>query len=799
MTVEANDRVKYGIREQLAVAASVARVAIEPIKSAVQWVGYHDRGAFGRYTRRNNPDLEIFFGHEVKVNKELELKPSSLVKEIAARIKESDGVPQHFLGRDLDEAWRVAKQNLQQRFNSGLIVTDYLTKCGDGYYVFIVDKEQGKIIPLLVNDELFDTSSAKLDLSQQPFELLSMEESEDSLFRSEFGFSKISEETAAKKVVDQLSSHDQKTELFRLSIIANEFFNKRHAFLEREGDFFTSLRHLGVHSLGELQTLGRELFSHGLSIDGSTGQVNLDPEMLRIWQEIRSLPSFTTTDADQFLIKEEAFQYAQEQVFFRLMMEVLSKQSELVIKFMNSAIYREYAMEFKDKHLASFGATETHVAQSILANYLTYLFEGKSNPNDSPSQRYMADKGDYFQAMKVFIEDNCRQLLPEGELAEGNDRVVWLKHLASKSGEEGVAKINECASNFKNSESRKKTITEASETLPKSKEQMAKNPVHRSIVAFFDQTGLIVSRGAETQIGVGQTLIANLGLKRAQGRFLYSWFPEKNTSGYIPIGMDRSLPLLPDREGSSNLGVEDVIKHIFNGGVDNSADNPVFSQEQKIFSHSRIILDFLKSDSRVPDRVKDFISTVDSPELIVKMLETMGDIGDNDPNIVNRFFSNSIKEFQLSTVYRYVFDFVRGVESNLMLLNAKKTKDPLSKLAIHFKMWAGDWENHDFSKFSQDEIDYAIRQTLVDANSRIIELNHEVEEVNKLKNSDPEYQQTWKTIQEKMEIIFGWDTSDMQFLRWSKYWNIWNTLGATWDCICFSRKTVFNPKAFKTS
>ena len=50
---------------------------------------------------------------------------------------------------------------------------------------------------------------------------------------------------------------------------------------------------------------------------------------------------------------------------------------------------------------------------------------------------------------------------------------------------------------------------------------------------------------------------------------------------------------------------------------------------------------------------------------------------------------------------------------------------------------------------------------------------------------------------EHFEKVFGWDTFDMWFLRWEKFWDVWNTLGGAWDCICFGRKSIFNPKTLQ--
>lgn len=171
--------------------------------------------------------------------------------------------------------------------------------------------------------------------------------------------------------------------------------------------------------------------------------------------------------------------------------------------------------------------------------------------------------------------------------------------------------------------------------------------------------------------------------------------------------------------------------------------------------------------------------TLDSTDLAVKILERFGPIADNDPLVVNRFFPEGFAQFQKSAVYRYVFEFVRGVETHLIA-----STSPEETLARTF---AGKWKNHVFSDVHEDVIAKAIEKTLTDASHRIRILNHEQGVKRK----------TLKDWQEYFEKIFGWDTFDMWFLRWEKFWDVWHTLGGAWDCICFSRKSIFNPRVLQ--
>ena len=79
--------------------------------------------------------------------------------------------------------------------------------------------------------------------------------------------------------------------------------------------------------------------------------------------------------------------------------------SELTRSFVKSDLYKKYALEFKDRHAASYGASELKIAESMLAGIYLLSYEGVPNPSSSPSQHYMAEVKGYHQEIENFISE----------------------------------------------------------------------------------------------------------------------------------------------------------------------------------------------------------------------------------------------------------------------------------------------------------------------------------------------------------------------------------------------------------
>jgi recombination protein RecA len=274
-------------------------------------------------------------------------------------------------------------------------------------------------------------------------------------------------------------------------------------------------------------------------------------------------------------------------------------------------------------------------------------------------------------------------------------------------------------------------------------------------------------------------VVAKLGMAAVPGEGRYTASSWLNKAGEM---MPEGTELHPFESLSEGKKVEDSIRHIFNGELqkkNTGASNSAYeSQVARIYENGGNILKFLMDDKRVPENVKDFIGTITSHSIADRVLEQFGPIADQDPNVANRFYDD-FAEFQTSVVHRYVTDFVRGVETHLINLT-QPVGDRVARRTL------GDWKNYDFSQIPDDILRLAITYTLADGEHRIKKLNHETKENITLKDK-----------QELIERWIGTFTYDLQFVQHDQFMNIWRSLGGAWDCICFSRKTVFNPRTLK--
>lgn len=805
-----------GIKEIADTAFVAVRTMTEPFRSAWLWYGYHDRGVLGRYIRDKYSYLDHYFKHREhqKVQfPELSATPE-LLNDIDRCFKGKSSEPQCFIGHERSEKWQQMRAMLEKQiasFDVEAKMADYLVSDVKEHMLFFT--QQGVMSEVRVDreDQYFGIDGVISQL-KNPKRSLSIKRGNNTpgWLLNDVGESNIDIESTIASLVNLEQRAD--TEMRRISCITNDFYYKRHMVLEREGMFFTGLRHIGIHTIGEMQNASRVLFDQGWCIHPDTLELQIDEQLLKTWIRIRNLPfecQNCLDDAQNETARIEAEAYIQEQAYYRFIMEKL-KGSGLVQSFVQSSLYRKYAMEFKDRHAASFGATEMKTAQSMLAGIYLYLFEGISNPDDSPSQTYLAHIPEYHDALIQYLRNyqGEKPPLPEkwsGDLLQERKKVLT-RLLSTFSPEDRVATG---FTDFRiRDEVRDAVLKETLHAIGHAKKQVARNSVHRKVIETFHNLGLIVSEGAQSRVGMGEVFVSNLTLRTVdihkEKRFVFPWL--KQAGGYLGADSERDLPDIPEAE---NMGIDAVIQDIFSGETDET-EHPYVAQEARIFAHSGTILKYLCENEQVPVSVRKFIQNLTSQESIVHILETMGDISNNDPNIVNRFFPDGLEKFHRASMYRYVFDFVRGCESNIVLQQGSKSGG-IHALTAWADMWIGNWRSRDFSTIGDGEIEEALHETLLDAHSRLLELNHAVDDIDKMEAAlnltqdekekilEEPYRMTWKTMQETLEVVFGWDTTSMKFLRWKEFWNVWHTLGATWDCICFARKTVFNPKSLKTT
>lgn len=748
------------------------------------------------FLRRFSSDLDTFFGPKV-----VEAKPERPLSDIGPILSEVDnrlkgtGAPERFL-KDFYEDWRRVAAKLETAVGSSYQLTDYVLFPSDETPFTVFFLSEGHLVPVKVDRAGFDLQKIEAQLSERSSRI---KIDKLPVFGPDTGWQKrmregVEVESAISSFADSETTPENRAKLRILSPIANDFLYKRHTVFEREGELINSLRHAGATSVGEQQELMRQLFARHVHYDKNFG-VTVDwPEAL----QLADVWSLVTPGENRIEVKlslqSRMETYARENVYFAMVSQFLRENPGIVNAFMNSEAYRNNAMNFVDRHLAALGSTHRGVAEAMLAGYYLYRFEGSNNPDGSPSQKFLARIPGYHQEIGSFIDaySGTKPTIPvvretASDLVADQNRAIEEVARSLKTKELPYSRFS---SEAHPKEQRTEALKRASEKTPELEGQIRRNLVNRLMVDILERRfGLATDE--ERRKGIIQTVISNVGMARVRERQFadrdrftaQTWF--RDSAGYLPEAYTSHTPtpdLRPTVEAIDG-NVNDSIRHIFNGEiipVGPGFESAYESQVSRIEEEGKFLIRFLSEDLRVPQEVRKFMQTLTSPELAVRVLDHFGDMEEQDPMIVNRFFPDGFDEFQRMSVYRYLTDFVRGVETNLILAT-QPVGDKLGRRTL------GGWKNYDFSSVPEEVLEKAIDTTLKDADHRIRVLNHEADGEKK----------TLKDWQEFFEKMFGWDTYDMKFLRWSKFFDLWTTLGGAWDCICFSRKSLFNPRALQ--
>ncbi|QQG42153.1 MAG: hypothetical protein HYV90_02455 [Candidatus Woesebacteria bacterium] len=714
-------------------------VLTQPIRSGLDY-GLH-KVTRGKY----KADLELYFGpHEHKSEIDKGLHDTA---QVLTDIDEKLAGGSEFIG-DKFEVWKKVKTELEDHV--GLKITDQvLIDRKGGNHVLFAEKDD-KIVPIFLSGVSTegDTRSLFGIGNEYPKEANTSEN--------------VARELTIFKIMEAEALEPENYKLRKVDSVANDFELRRHALFEREGDEFEAIRAQGALSIGELQTVSRLLLFGGITFE--EGEVRTSPSLEDIWIKTRmiSMGENVDTKTAQAVAQKEIAQFAKEVVYFRLAQQYFVEHPDVTREFMKSEYYLQHRKDFINSHLAARGQTEEKIAEAMLANYCLARFE-KTDIENSPSQKYIKDKegfmGDidnFLTGLGVFVPGEIRDLATELKGALVNKVISYnQRYVALAEAKRSLEKVaNEI---WRHKETRK----------------IFDRLVQLSPFDFVDDK--------EKPVKVFRVIIGNLGLAKVpgEGKFTMSSYLPKVP--YYPEGSE-VLPFDPEK--ARHAKIIDSIKCIFDGSVlppsgSGEKASAYESQVTRIYTEGTTILRFLTEDPRIPDNVREFVQAITSDNLGQKILERYGPVSDQDPQIVNRFFKDGFDRFQTMITHRYVTDFVRGVETNLILLTGG-TGDKVSR------QFMGDWKNFDFSQLPDEVVDKAIEMTLADGKHRLELLNHETSERTTLKDK-----------QELLEKVFGWNTYDMWFLRWEKFWNVWNTLGGAWDCICFMRKPIFNPGTIK--
>ncbi len=732
--------IEGGVKESV-----LGRTLVEslgPIRSFLLWSA--NRGSGGRIF----PKLNRYFGNEIDHGSGGECDGGeqlfTSLFNLDAILKGEDDVPEHFIGKENYAKWKQLKASIQTKIEPSDEITDYVLFDRDDKKSFAFVRRGDEFIPIAVNngDIVMGTS-----------------------FFAGAKHEAIETELAIEKFKQKDLARVNDYKVRRLSSITNDFACRRHLIFERDGAVVTNLRHQGVWSLGEFQEASRQLFSRGIYYDGAQGKVMIDDDL---FNQVHQVCLTSEGNPNQSLrAKNELEFYVRENIFWQMINAYFNEHPLIVTNFMQSDAYQKLSYNFKDKYLSSIGLTEKDTAQMMLANYLLYRFEGYSDPAASPSQKYLASIPEFH----VEIQKYCEQADTDHTLLQDSIRTADSQMQILGKLFQSIEKKDLVPFTQKRLTENHKTnlLKDLEDARKKMAGQINRHEFDERGVKWLENKGVLVSRK-----GIFATLISNFSLAKVDARryTATSWLTQ--CDNYLPT--EDTLPDIPAIEKKCQLAdVVDAVRVIFP-----PSNFSYEEQDEAIIQHAPQILSFLAENGLVPDKVHQFMSQVVGHELPVRVLERYCDICGNDPLIVNRFLPDGVSEFQKSACYRYIFEFVRGIETNLILL----TRPENEKLQRQF---GGKWRAYDFSRVSESIINQAITLTLNDASHRIDLLNHEIG-VKRTTVSD---------YQDLFEKVFGWDTIDIRFLRWEKFWDIWNTLGGAWDCICFSRKTVFNPHTWQ--
>lgn len=718
------------------VPARTAQVLMDPLRSL---------GSYSLYKLsqgRLRPELHQFFGPKEEVEDAIDNVQTTL-DGIDARLSGGE----NFVN-NLYIHWSVARDQMEEVV--GKKVTEYVLFSKKSGRHMLFAEEGDQMFPILLpgKDDIGAVEKGLFGLGEP-------------ITKKDFESESVSREVAIRELASQEYFEGEEVSLRRINSVCNEFELRRHAVFERDGEMFENLRSMGAMSIGELQTVTRYMISSGLSFED--GAVKVDPSYEALWISARVI-SLGEGDmaANEAQAERELNEFVQQVVYFRAVDAYLSENPEIVRDFYKSDVYLKHRKDFINSHLSAKGRTEEDTARAMLANFCLNKFEGKS-ATDSPSLKYMKQGGEFISDIGKFLADSNLNIPTDlGDLMASLELNLFDKKVSSSE--------------------KARVLKEGGESLSKILTEMWRHKETRKIyesLAKLSPFDLIDDDQKSSK--VFRVIIGNLGLSRVPGEGRFTMASYLNKAPYYPEGSE----VLPFDEGDALYDdVKDSIKHIFNGNVfqgDPGVESAYESQVARIFTEGSTILKYLSEDPRVPQNVRDFIRTIQNgDELSSRIMERYGSISDQDPQIINRFFSDGFERFQIMTVHRYVTDFVRGVETNLIMATNKSWLERTKRKTV------GNWKNYDFSQLPDEVINEAIGKTLADAEHRLDVLNHQTTQRTTLKDK-----------QEMLEKVFGWNTYDMWFLRWEKFWNVWNTLGGAWDCACFMRKPIFNPGTFK--
>lgn len=693
--------------------------------------------------------------------------------------------------RKLYGEWVQTREALQAEIGEDNKLVDYILYRPTGEHVLFYITKGTQLAPLVIKRGDIDTEDIHTQLAENISVPLAVDHMIDpavvnrptphmkSALAIESGIKQI------QRIVGHNAEYDLSQErVDKISTVTNRVQLRRHKEMSLEGSVIANLVKSGASSVGEMQKVTRVL-TETMYYDEAAREVSYDEALAVVWTQIQTIDGGVSSSNFE--------QFARETVYFQLITQALREAPQLVATFIDSGCYEQFAGAFKDRYLASYGQTEHAVAEAMLANYYLSRFEGNQDPALSPSQETKREIPDFHDVLGTFIANHANIAPPVPQIHAGpRDQAYELSFLGDH-----LKDIPQPIYQLSASE-RESLVQDAEDSVVHINHQRRRYGVGRLIMDKLEARFPLIADSDLPPTAMTE-LVGNLIMTRVPGEKRFTASSVLRADGYLAAGLSELQPF--DELGEASFqSIEDSIRYIFNGNrlqseVSGEAQryavpddgNAVFapdgityqsspyeSQVGRLFEQSPVVLDFLLSDPRVPENIRSFMRVVGSEDLPIKLLEQYVDPVMQDPLIVNKFYTEGVSQFQTMLVHRYVTDFMRGVETELIHLT-----EPTSK---RFKRKAVPvWENFDFSHVSDEVLEEAIGRTLAFGEHRI----------NKLDNKN-DGQRYMKDVQEDMEVAVLWDTFGMKFLRWQNRMTADSYLGYGWHCGCFYRKTIFN-------
>lgn len=444
---------------------------------------------------------------------------------------------------------------------------------------------------------------------------------------------------------------------------------RRHEVFEREGTFIRSLRRRGAETIGEIQGEIRNWTNsiYWRTDEEGVGRIHNSPDTFLI----RAYELTFSGDRDEARRRaiEGLDNYAEEVAYHNLLINFFANDSRLCEKFVQDPEFKKLREQFTDAHIGASKADNLAVASAMLAGHYLMQFEG-SNPENSPSQKFIRNASEYHQKVGKFIEEAGGEGLPpsltrdrKGDLA--NLEKATLTSIDRKCFPNGVPDAQDerddaLKRHLLATETLCRIVShpdvkpeirpnmsrweEGQQILQSLDEQFERHKIDlewlRRIKAKFPNLLIVDPEGRRNFI---QTVIGNtlMGVAPTADGKVYT------ASRYMPLsegyfGADNPYPI-PDLEPSSEIPTTGdlcgIIKDIYNGQPGTEKGREYRSQTQKIYEAAPKILRYLQKADNVPDEVRQLIEVVTSKEdLAKKITARFGSETDQDINYVNVFF-----------------------------------------------------------------------------------------------------------------------------------------------------------------